>query len=150
MMRKSALTALFLGTSISIASAAELLPPAEPENEWTFTVVPYIWFAGLNGDVAAFGSPEVDADISFSEVLDHLDMGLMGAAEARYGRFSLATDLLWAKLSDNQNTPLGILAHDVDLTAEALIFTGAGAYSLIYEEGGNLDVLAGARLWSIS
>ena len=42
------------------------------------------------------------------------------------------------------------MAHDVDLTAETLMLTGAGAYSLIYEEGGNLDVLAGGRLWSIS
>ena len=30
------------------------------------------------------------------------------------------------------------------------MLTGAAAYSLIYEPQGNLDVMAGARLWSLS
>ena len=147
---KTVLAAACLGASVSVAAAADLVPPAEPESDWTFTLIPYVWLAGLSGDVAAFGAPEVDVDLSIGDVLDHFDIGLMGAAEARNGRFSLATDLLWVKLSKNVNTPFGILADNVDLTAETFMFTGAGAYSVIYEEGGNLDVLAGARLWSVT
>ena len=150
MLKRFTFAAAFLGASVCLANAADLVPPAEPEPEWSFTLIPYVWLAGLQGDVAAFGAPEVDVDLSIGDVLDHFDIGLMGAAEARHGRFSLATDLLWVKLSTNVNTPFGILAHDVDLTAETFMFTGAGAYSVIYEEGGNLDVLAGGRLWSVT
>jgi hypothetical protein len=150
MIRKFLTTSLLIFACGGSASAADLVQPAEPEDEWVFTVAPYIWAAGLNGDVAQFGLPEVDVDVSFGDILDHFDIGLMGAAEARYGRFSLATDLLWVKLSDNKGTPHGILADSVDATAETLMLTGAGAYSLIFEEGGNLDILAGARLWSIT
>ncbi len=143
------MAAVFLGASASIATAADLVPPPEPESEWTFTVAPYGWLAGMDGDVAAFGAPEVEVDLSISDVLDHFDIGLMGVAEARNGRFSFGADLMWVKLSAQEDTPFGILAHDVELTTEMLMVTGVGAYSLVYEEGGNLDILAGARLWSV-
>src|SRR5262245_30672042 len=109
---RSALAALFLGTSIGVACAADV-PPAEPEGEWELIVAPYIWAIAINGDVAAFGSPTVDVDVTFSELLEHFAIGLMGVAEASNDRFSVAADLLWVKLSDNENTPFGILAHDV-------------------------------------
>ena len=70
----------------------------------------------------------------------------MGAGEARNGRFFIASDIMWAKLSAEQDLPVG----SVELTAEVLTATGLGGYSLIYEDGGNLDVVAGARLWSVS
>jgi hypothetical protein len=150
MLKKLVLPIAFLSASICSAKAADLVPPAEPESGWTFTVIPYVWLAGIEGDVAAFGAPTVDVDLSIGDVLDHFDIGLMGAAEARYERFSFAADLLWVKLSADENTPFGILAHDVNLTAETLMVTGAGAYSIIYEEGGNLDVMVGGRLWSVT
>lgn len=139
-----------LGIGGPCANAADITPPQEPPSEWTFSVAPYAWLAGLKGDVAAFGAPEVDVDLSISEVLEHFDMGVMGAADARNGRWSIATDLMWAKLSGQQDTPFGVLANNVELTAETLMVTGAGAYSLIYGDGGNLDVMAGARVWSVS
>jgi hypothetical protein len=149
-MLKTVLVAISLAVPVSVASAADLVPPADPPNEWSFTLLPYVWAAGIDGKVAAFGAPEVDVDASFIDILEHFDIGLMGAAEARYDRFSIATDLLWIKLSGEHGTPHGILAEDVGLTAETLMITGAGAYSILYGESGNLDVLAGGRLWSIS
>jgi hypothetical protein len=149
MIRKIFTASLLIFACGGSASAADLVQPAEPEDEWVFTVAPYVWAAGLSGDVAQFGLPEVDVDVTFSDILEHFDIGLMGAAEARNGRFSLAADLLWVKLSDDKATPHGIIAEDVDVTAKTLMLTGAGAYSLIFEESGNLDILAGARLWSV-
>ena len=150
MRKQLTLAAMGLAITASSVTAADLVPPSEPESEWTFTVAPYVWLAGISGDVASFGAPEVEVDLSIGDVLEHFDIGLMGVAEARNGRFSLAADLLWVKLSAQENTPFGILAHDVELTVEMLMLTGVGAYSLFYEEGGNLDILAGARLWSVN
>ncbi len=127
-----------------------LLHQAEPESEWVFTVAPFSGARRVKGDVAAFGAPTVEVDVSISDVLKHFDIGVMGVAEARHDRFSLISDLLWVKLSGDQDTPFGILAGNVELTTEILMLTGAGAYSLIFEEGGNLDLMAGARLWSIN
>jgi hypothetical protein len=145
MVRKFGLVTLALFGLTGLANAADLAPPPPAESDWVFTAAPYLWLAGLNGDVGA-GGQEADIDLSISDVLQHFDLGFMGAGEARNGRFSIASDFMWVKLSAERD----LLVGDVDLTAETLTATGLGGYSLIYEDGGNLDVVAGARLWSVS
>src|SRR4051812_44657979 len=82
---------LFFAAPISIAGAADIAPlPTEPE--WTFTLAPYVWAAGLQGKVAQFGLPEVDVDATFGDILKHFDIGVMAAGEVRHDRFSIATD----------------------------------------------------------
>jgi hypothetical protein len=146
MVRKFGLVALALSGLTGLANAADFAPPPPAESDWVFTAAPYAWLSGINGSVASFGAPETDIDLSIGDVLKSLDVGLMGAGEARNGRFLLASDFMWAKLSGDQDLPVG----SVELTAEVLTATGLGGYSLIYEDGGNLDVVAGARLWSVS
>lgn len=41
------------------------------EEGWTFALAPYLWAAGLSGDVVKFGLPAVDVDSSFSDILRH-------------------------------------------------------------------------------
>lgn len=150
MLKKLILAAIAVAAAAPMASAADLpAPPAEADSGWSFTFAPYLWAAGMDGKVAQFGLPEVEVDASFSDVLNHLDIGLMGAGEARNGRFAVATDLLWVKLSADQDTPLGVLANKVDADIETLMFTAVGSYSLFLGETGNLDVVAGGRVWSV-
>lgn len=134
-----------LSSLATFVNAADFAPPPPIEPEWVFTAAGYGWLSGIEGSVAAGGSPEADIDLSISDVLKHFEGGLMGAGEARNGRFLLATDLMWAKLSAETDRPVG----NVELTASTLTVTGVAGYSLIYEDGGNLDVIAGARLWSV-
>ena len=146
MIRPFLLATAALSSLATFANAADFapLPPAEPE--WVFTAAGYGWLTGLEGSVAAGGSPEADIDLSISDVLKHFEGGLMGAGEARNGRFLLATDLMWAKLSAETDRPV---LGNVELTASTLTVTGVAGYSLVYDEGGNLDIIAGARLWSV-
>lgn len=146
MVKKFGLITLVLGGSIGVANAADLAPLPQEEPEWAFTAAAYGWLSGVEGSVAAGGSEEVDIDLSISDVLKHFEGGLMGAGEARNGRFLFATDLTWAKLS--AETDRRILGN-VEVTASTLTATGVAGYSLVYEEGGNLDIIAGARLWSV-
>lgn len=150
MLQKFGLFALALGGLSALANAADFAPEPPAESDWVFTAAPYLWLAGISGDVAAFGAPEIDIDVSISDVLKHLDMGLMGAGEARNGRFSFAGDFMWAKLSGKQDIDLGLgFGSEVKLTAENWMVTGLGGYSVVYGDGGNLDVVAGARLWAV-
>jgi len=153
--------ALFLAGS-GIAWAADIAPidpapygapepveqPVGPTLE--VTIAPYFWMAGLSGDVAAFGAPAVNVDANFSDILDNLDFGGMLVGEARYGRFGVFSDFLYLKVSTGKATPLGFLANSLNLTAETLEWTVAGSYALIETERGHLDILAGARLWSVN
>jgi hypothetical protein len=100
--------------------------------------------------VGVGGLPPQEVNATFSDILQHFDLGFTGAAEARKGRFSVAADLVWEKISAESGTPLGIIADKVELTTDMVMATGVAGYSLISSEEANLDVIAGARLWSIT
>jgi hypothetical protein len=97
-----------------------------------------------------FGLPAISVDATFADILDNFDFGFMGAAEARYGRFGILTDVMYVKLSADAPTPFGILADGVDVTSETFSMLVAGSYRLLESDQGHLDVLGGGRLWYVN
>ncbi|MEJ8572344.1 hypothetical protein [Microbaculum marinum] len=116
---------------------------------WSYLVAPYFWMAGLDGSVAEFGAPPVDIDVAFTDILKSLDFSMMLVGQARYGRFSLSSDLLYLKVSTEKNIPRGIIANSVGLGAKTFEFTALAGYSVIDAPNGRLDVVGGARVWSV-
>lgn len=91
----SILMGVALMASTLVASAAE------PEG-WQFEVTPYVWLAGLEGDVTVNGT-KVDFDKSFSDLFDAVDVAGSVRLGAEYDRimigalvdyFSTSTDEL--------------------------------------------------------
>jgi len=130
------------------ADAVEPPPPSAPV--WTFTAAPYGWAAGLDGTVGVFGLPPVQVDASFGDILENFDIGFMGAGEARYGRFGIAMDLLYLKVSTSADTPFGVLADHIDATSKTFTAFGALEYRLAETDQMSFDVLGGARVWSLT
>ncbi len=68
--------ALIFG-SVYTAHAAEVAPvdvaPAAAESGWTYEIAPYGWFPAIKGDVALFGSPPLEIDVKFVDLLDAID-----------------------------------------------------------------------------
>ena len=120
-----------------------------PAPRLTIGVAPYFWAAGISGDVGAFGLPAVHVDASFSDILDHLDFGAMFVGELRYDRYGLFTDLAYAKISGSKGTPLGRLATSVSLDTKTLMFTAAPEFRVWDDTRASVDLLAGARVWSV-
>jgi len=157
-MKKTLVVAVAVfGLLASNAVAADLSYPAPPPEPpvavpvpggWSFVVAPYMWAAGLSGEVGA-GGQTADIDLSFGDVLDALDIGVMGVAEARHGRFGIFSDLVFAELSATDRTPFGVLANKISATSTSLMWTAAAEYRLVQQSGVSLDVMAGLRLFSI-
>jgi len=154
--RKPGLAAVQAALITNAAVAADVSPlligeprPAEAEGGWTFSVAPYFWIAGLSGDTAQFGMPTVHIDSSFSDILGNLDFAFMAAGEARYDRFSVIGDVIYTKLSADAETPLGILASDVDVTSESFSGLLGLGYAVLDGPDGHLDVVGGIKLWSV-
>jgi hypothetical protein len=115
---------------------------------WTFNLAPYLWAAGLSGKVAAFGAPSVNVDLSFSDVLNHLDgIPVMAVGEALYGPFGIFDDTFYVKLGANATGPKGFAS--VSLTASDFAGTAMGEYRLVNNANGSLDAMAGVRVWDV-
>jgi hypothetical protein len=90
--------------ALASASAADLTVPTEPPplaipNEWSFQATLYGWALSLNGDVGVGRLPDANVDVSFVDLLRHLDGAFMGAFIARNDTFIVGADLIWAKVS---------------------------------------------------
>ena len=120
----------------------------ETSNEkWSFRIAPYIWATALNGDIGVDGhTTHVNATIG--EVIDHVDGGAMLTAEARYGRWGIVTDFIYADLADRKFYDTGLI-ESVKLHLNQYIWTQAAAYRAYDAGSAWIDVLAGLRLVSM-
>jgi len=143
---------LGVASSVQAADIAPGIPEAkvvESQSGWTYTVAPYFWAAGLSGDMAQFGLPEVHIDSDFGDIWDNLDFAFMAAGEARYERFSVFADIMYTKLGGDAHTRRGILADSVDVTSKTFAGLLGAGYSVLENQSGHLDVVGGVRVWSV-
>jgi hypothetical protein len=137
-------------TAIGHVHAADVGEPVPDASDWTFTGAAYLWAAGLEGSVGAFGIPPQDVDLSFTDILDKFEFGFMALGEARNGPLSIGLDFAYLKMGTNVGTPRGVLASDIDVTAQALMTTAIAGYALVDTGTAHVDAIAGARLWSVN
>ena len=123
--------------------------PAQAAEPWQFQIAPYLWLAGLSGDVATLpGVPPASVDADFSDILENLDVAFMIAGEARRNRFGLFADIVYVDIEATGSVP-GPLYSTAKLKSQTLYATGAGFWRLWRDERSSLDVMAGLRLWSV-
>ena len=121
-----------LATAIALVSS-----PAHADNgPWQWELTPYVWMAGLNGDLA-IGNLEVPVEVSFGDILDDLEIGFIGHVEAHNDQWSIFSDLVYLELGRGANN------LDFDLT-EVIIEAGAG-----YRLSANFEIIGGIRWWNI-
>ena len=58
-------------------------PNKTDSDEWQFSITPYLWAVGLNGDMTVKGV-DSDVDESFGDILSNLDIAL--EAHLRFGK----------------------------------------------------------------
>jgi hypothetical protein len=128
------------------ASTASSVPY---DNGWHLDLSPYLWFAGAHGTVGAFGR-DASAHASAWDLLQHFNFGIMGASQARFGRFLLNGDLLWIRLSDGRALPFpGLSAESVDVRVGQFVWTSKIGYRLIDRMNFKADANIGVRYWHL-
>jgi hypothetical protein len=108
-----------------------------PAPQWEFSLAPYLWMAGLEGTVDA-DRHSADVDVSFSDIWDVLDIGVLAAFEARRGKFSVTTNAIYMKISPDAGGPVGPLlpiappgSFSVRVTTQELIFELRPAWEVL-------------------
>lgn len=124
--------------------------PALAEEGWRFRLSPYVWFAGLEGNVATVPPlPTAPIDISPRDALDDTQASLMVILDAKKGRHGAFVDLLYTDVeSDDELVP-----QPINLTlrsrTKSTIVTLAYEYELYNQDGVVIDLLAGGRYWYV-
>ena len=125
------------------------------DDEWHFAVVPYFWFAGIDGTVTVRGLVEVPVEKSFSDVMSDFDIGFLGHFEGRKNRWGFAFDILFLGLDAPvaESAPvLGALGISADVRQ---VMTEGLAFYRVANGGqknnpSHVDVLVGARYFGTS
>jgi hypothetical protein len=143
-------TAVAACLALTVSASGPKAQEAATDSSWSFRVSPYVWFAGLSGDVAAFPSlPPVEVDAAFRDIFKNLDWfppPVMIAAEARRGRFAAVADFIYIGMTADGSTGSVLFpAAELDLTT--VVATLGGSYRVMESESFALDVRGGGRLW---
>jgi hypothetical protein len=131
------------------AASPEPLPKsADPDDGWHIGITPYLWFAGMHGTAGALGY-DAGFRASFADIFKYLNIGLMGAVEPQYKRFSMPLDFMWMKLSDDKGSPFEIGPTSVKIKATQTLITPKIAYRLVDQEKIKVDGNVGIRYWHL-
>jgi hypothetical protein len=113
----------------------------------------FLWGASLGG--RTLNGSEVE--VGFSQLVDSLEMGFMGAFEARKDDWSIFTDMIYLDFSAsdtaNLSVPIGPVhvpvttATELDQTVKILTF--GGGYELYSAGNDRLDLVGGVRYFDI-
>jgi hypothetical protein len=143
-MRKGAAVAL-VGAAI-LANPAAAQNAAPPNDAWTFTLSPYLWFSGLGGEVTnPHGGGTFSAD--FGDIFGTMKLSFMGLAEARRGKFSLLTDVMYLNLQQGVPVPgLGAYSGGSARTQSAELSV-IGLYTVTEASAGRVELGGGIRGW---
>lgn len=131
---------------------SDLAADAPPEmsgassNEWHFTLSPYVWMMSLSAD-ADIGSLSTSADVCFSELVPHMNIGAQLRFEAFHGPWGFYLDGTYVNLEADARAKIGRfrirgVGIDVDITDAWLDFGGMYRFG---ERGRSFDIMVGGR-----
>ncbi|MCB1859307.1 MAG: hypothetical protein KDI63_13590 [Gammaproteobacteria bacterium] len=119
-------------------------------DSWQIRLTPYLWFAGLKGDVATIpGAPAAPIDIPASDALDDTESSLMFLVDAKHGRHGLVTDFLYSDVRSEEElipSPIGLTLRSVTKTS---VFSLAYQYEIYRHDQALIDLMLGARYWHV-
>lgn len=141
--------ALMLFTALLVASAQTAVVAVASESDpWEYYAGLYLWGPSIKGE-SAQGD---DFEITFSDLLDDLEMVFMGQAGMRKEKWGLDADLIYMNLKqDSKKTvriPIGpgiAGGFKNEIKLKAWVFTPTAHYTLVDTERNEFNLLAGLR-----
>jgi len=136
---------------------------AQAEENWSFSLTPYLWLPNVNGTlkyaVPPGGGARPEVDTGPNDYLENLSFALMLAGEARKGRWSMFTDLIYLDVDSEESTVrtvnFGGDRIDTNLNSSTrssltgVAWTLGAGYAALQDPKHRLDVLAGVRYFGL-
>jgi hypothetical protein len=144
----------------ALAGALWLTNAHAADDEWKYSITPYLWLPSFNGNFkyslppGAGGSPEVQ-----TYYLNKLNAVLMLAGDARKGNMSLFTDLIYLDISGSSSHVKSVdfggtkVSSNIDAgtqtSIKGTVLTLGGGYTLVRTPDASLDVIGGLRYMGV-
>lgn len=109
--------------------------------DWTFSIAPYLWAPGMEGQVGT-GGLVTDIDLSTSDVFDNLDFGGFIGFGAEKGRWGFYLDAAFLKLGTDETFERGPLAK-VDLGMEQVSIEAVVGYDVVRSDETRIQLFGG-------
>jgi hypothetical protein len=136
--------------SLGLFGVCGLARAATPEG-LQLELTPYVWAAGIDGEITAQGQT-VNFDYSFTDLVSKVDVGFMGLAIASYDRFVVYVDYDYIGLENDATATAGVIlppGTEVQADIDTTIATYAAGYRFDLFGKGTIDVMLGARTLSL-
>jgi len=131
------------------SSLAAAQSTASGGSGWEFAVTPYLWMSGTKVDINTPQGEDIKVDASFIDILGDLKFAMMGAFEAKHGRFVSVQDLMYLSLGSSADGHIGPVPIDADVDEKLLTTTHLFGYRVVDDGPMFVDVFAGGRITSI-
>jgi hypothetical protein len=134
--------------------AADLVPVPPPQPTLlstgpSFSFTGYAWAAALDGRASTLPPlPAANLDLSFGDILKNMNVGLMGAAEMRIGRWGFLADAMLSQVTPDGSLP-GPYFSSAKVRSQTLTLQIGILYRIYTDETFDLDVGAGLRFWNL-
>lgn len=120
-----------LASVVAVAAPAVAAEPATtPSKDWEFKIVPYVWGAGIGGDLDIGKLPAQGVEASFSDIWNNLNIAGMMAFEARKGNWGLLVDAIYVDLSDTVPTPNEVVFGSAEVSMTQQLYSALITYRI--------------------
>ncbi len=133
-----------------LAAALGFAPAALAELEWV--LAPYLWASDVVLDATINGDQNLGNDVSFSDLIDKVDLAFMGHGEVRGENWGAFADAIYITLSDETTRNISIgpgpgvdLDVEGDLTMEIYELGGFYRMGEVAPGSAEVDLMLGAR-----
>lgn len=122
--------------------------------EWSGSASLYFWLPSMDGSgnlnvPPNDGSGEEPLPVDPSQVLDSLDLALMGSFEVRYDKYLFFTDITYLDMSNTKSVNILNTSREVELGFEGWQSSYYGGYAAVGSDELTLDIIAGLRYFSM-
>lgn len=132
--------AIFVAPSLTAAAETDASADA-----WSFVGEVYLWGADIGGQTVAGD----DIDISFSDLIDNLDIGFMGTVVAHKGKWVFLGNYIYLDVEDSATSTANIVGRPektkVDVELKSNIATMQAGYAVFESESTRINMMLGAR-----
>ena len=104
-IRTTVLNVVFALVIVLFLSNIAIAQP--PSDKWQFSITPYLWLPDIDGNLSydvpsrSGGAPTIS--VGTDSYLENLDFGLMLNGDARKGRWSIFTDVIYLDFSNTSS-----------------------------------------------